>query len=94
MSEWILELSQSLGIAESAPVWAIKETEDSNTILKYDAGPGSILSWPVEVVTPKLEENEVFCHWVALDEKETKQLVALRQGMKLLIGAATEIEKK
>jgi hypothetical protein len=36
----------------------------------------------------------VFCHWVALDEKETKQPVALRQGMKLLIGAATEIEKK
>lgn len=76
------------------PVWAIKKTEGSNTILKYDAGPGSILSWPVEAVTPKLEENEVFCHWVAIGEKETKQPVALRQGMKLLIGAATEIEKK
>ena len=76
------------------PVWAIKRTKESNTILKYDAGPGSILSWPVEAVTPKLEENEVFCHWVAIGEKETKQPVALRRGMKLLIGAATKIEKK
>lgn len=76
------------------PVWAIKKTEDSSTILKYDAGPGSIISWPTEATTPGLEENEVFCHWVALGEKEVKQPVALRQGMKLLIGAATEIEKK
>ena len=76
------------------PVWAAKETEDSNTVIKYSTGSGSIFPWPRGDSNPQTNDNEILCHWVRFGDDEKKSKSALQPGARLLIGASTELEKR
>ncbi|KAF2492794.1 hypothetical protein BU16DRAFT_90968 [Lophium mytilinum] len=78
------------------PVWAAKQTEDSDSVIKYDTGSGSIVHWYGDQTAPEVEENEVPSHWIPRGEKEANSKVAgaIEPGARLLIGASTEIEKR
>ncbi|EON65621.1 hypothetical protein W97_04860 [Coniosporium apollinis CBS 100218] len=84
------ELYLSTGIADFAdiwgPVWGVKKKENSTGILRYNAGPGSILPWPADATTP-LAPGEEFCHWVGLDDPQNRSDRSLHENAKLLIGA-------
>lgn len=84
------ELYLSTGIADFAdiwgPVWGVKKKGNSTDILRYNAGPGSIVPWPADTTTP-LAPDEEFCHWVGLDDPEKRSGRSLHENVKLLIGA-------
>jgi hypothetical protein len=76
------------------PVWAAKQTEDSNTIVKYSTGSGSIIPWSHDSSNLVAEGDEVLCHWIRLGDTEGKLKTALQPDARLLIGASTEVEKR
>ncbi|KAF1988769.1 hypothetical protein K402DRAFT_391471 [Aulographum hederae CBS 113979] len=76
------------------PIWAIKPSEESEEILRYNTGMGDIYAWPTDASTPSLEKDETFCHWIALDESQKEMKAKLVFRSRLLIGASTVVEQK
>ncbi|KAL9064524.1 MAG: hypothetical protein Q9157_007798 [Trypethelium eluteriae] len=74
------------------PIWAVKPSEGSDMIVKYNAGPGSILACVANRDSPPIEDGEVLCHWYRHDEEPDRASFDLLTGSRLLIGASTIVE--
>ena len=77
------------------PLWSVKSSQDSDDILRYDAGPGSILPCATGKNMPPLANGEVLCHWFRHDdEPDDVPTGRLLSSSRLLIGASTIVEQK
>ncbi len=75
------------------PTWEVKDAEDSDKVIKYNAGIGAIVPWQADKDTP-LADGEAFCHWLSPGEAAGRSSGFLNSGARLLIGAPTVIEHK
>ncbi|KAI9681904.1 MAG: hypothetical protein M1822_006981 [Bathelium mastoideum] len=75
------------------PVWAVRPSEDSDLVLKFNAGPGSISPLPVSQDSPPTEEGEIFCHWFRHDDEPVEPLSGMPSRSRLLIGAGSVVEQ-
>ena len=79
------------------PVWKTVSHENSNVVIRYNAGVGYIIPWPEPRDDLELQQGEIFCHWTSnvddLRGVRTFPDITVHPYTRIVIGASVELSE-